>query len=75
VQCEAEETAEHLAYNKTLAYFGGLSYEGHVASNRPLVGAFAKLRNATISFVKSFRPSVCLSLGPHGTTPLPLDGI
>jgi len=31
------------------------------------LGAFAKLRRATISFVMSFRPS-------HGTTGLPLDG-
>ena len=30
----------------------------------------AKLRKATISFVRSVRPSVC----PHGTTRLPLDG-
>ena len=38
-----------------------------------LLGAFAKLRKATISFVMSvrlfFSPSVC----PHGTTRLPLD--
>jgi hypothetical protein len=30
------------------------------------VGAFTKLRKATISFVVSLRP--------HGTAPLPLDG-
>jgi hypothetical protein len=35
-----------------------------------LLGAFAKSRKATISFVMS----VCLSVCPHGTTPLPLDG-
>ena len=34
------------------------------------LGAFAKLRKATISFVMS----VCLSVRPHGTTRLPLDG-
>jgi hypothetical protein len=33
------------------------------------LGAFAKLRKATISFVMSICPSVC----PHGTTWLPLD--
>jgi hypothetical protein len=35
-----------------------------------LVGAFAKSRIATVSFVMSVRLSVC----PHGTTRLPLDG-
>ena len=35
------------------------------------LGAFAKLRKATISFVMSVRPSVC----PIGTTWVPLDGI
>ena len=33
-------------------------------------GAFAKLQKATITFVMS----VCLSVCPHGTTRLPLDG-
>jgi hypothetical protein len=33
------------------------------------LGAFAKLRKATISFVMSVRPSFC----PHGTTRLPMD--
>jgi len=37
----------------------------------PFLGAFAKLRTATISFVMS----VCLSGRPHGTTRLPLDGL
>jgi hypothetical protein len=37
---------------------------------RALLSAFAKLRKATISFVIS----VCLSVSPHGTTGLPLDG-
>ena len=32
----------------------------------PVLGAFAKLRLATISFVRS--------VGPYGTTRLPLDG-
>ena len=36
----------------------------------PVLGAFAKLREATISFVISVRLFVC----PHGTTRLPLDG-
>ena len=34
------------------------------------LGAFAKVRIATTSFVMSVRPSVC----PHGTALLPLDG-
>ena len=34
------------------------------------VGAFAKLRKATVSFVMHVRPSV----RPQGTTVLPLDG-
>ena len=36
-----------------------------------MLGAFAKLRRATVSFVMSVRLSVC----PHGTTRLPLDGL
>jgi hypothetical protein len=35
-----------------------------------LLGTFAKLRIATISFVMS----VCPSVRPHGTAWLPLDG-
>jgi hypothetical protein len=35
-----------------------------------LLGAFAKLREATVSFVMS----VCLSVRSYGTTRLPLDG-
>lgn len=35
-----------------------------------LLGAYAKLRKATISFFMSDRPSVC----PHGTYRFPLDG-
>ena len=35
-----------------------------------ILGVFAKLRKATISFVMSVR----LSFRPHGTTRLPLDG-
>jgi hypothetical protein len=38
--------------------------------DRLLLGAFAKLRKATINFVMSVRLFVC----PHGTTRLPLDG-
>jgi len=34
------------------------------------LGAWAKLRKATISFVMSAHPSV----RPHGTTRVPLDG-
>jgi len=36
----------------------------------PILGAFSKFRKATISFVMSVR----LSVRPHGTTRLPLDG-
>jgi hypothetical protein len=36
-----------------------------------LLGVFAKLRKTAISFVMSDRLSVC----PHGTTQLPLDGL
>ena len=36
----------------------------------PVLGAFAKLRKATISFVMSVR----LPVRRHGTTRLPLDG-
>ena len=36
----------------------------------PFLGAFAKLRTATNDVVMSF----CLSVCPHGTTRLPLDG-
>jgi hypothetical protein len=35
-----------------------------------LLGAFAKLHKTTVSIVMS----VCLIVGPHGTTRLPLDG-
>jgi hypothetical protein len=35
------------------------------------LGAFAKLRKATIIFVMSVRPSVC----PQRTSRLPLDGL
>jgi len=37
------------------------------------LGAFSKLRRATISFVISVRLSVCLSVHPHETTRLPMD--
>jgi hypothetical protein len=41
-----------------------------------VIGAFAKLRKATISFViLDFKLHyVCPSARPHGTTRLPLDG-
>jgi hypothetical protein len=35
------------------------------------LAAFAKLRKATISFVMSVHPGVCLSFRPHGKTLLP----
>jgi hypothetical protein len=35
-----------------------------------ILGALAKLRKTTISFIMLVHPSVC----PHGTTLLPLDG-
>jgi len=44
-----------------------------------ILGAFAKLRKATISFVMSvcppIPPSVRPSICPHGTTRLPLEGV
>jgi hypothetical protein len=40
---------------------------------KPL-GAFAKLRKVTVSFVMFVCSSVCLSVYPDGTTRLPLDG-
>ena len=39
-------------------------------TRQTFTGAFVKLRKATISFVMS----VCLSVCPHGTTHIPLDG-
>jgi len=39
-----------------------------------VLDAIAKLRKATVSFIMSVRPSVCLSSRLHGTTRLPLDG-
>ena len=46
-------------------------------SPNQFLGTFAKLRKATVSFVVSVHPSVCLSVRltyvrPHGTTWLPL---
>ena len=38
------------------------------------LGAFAKLRKATISFVMFVRLSACLSILPHWTTQCALDG-
>jgi hypothetical protein len=38
-------------------------------------GAFAKLRRANISFVISVCPSAGMSVRPHRTTWLPLDGL
>jgi hypothetical protein len=54
-------------------YLSGLYLYGNDQIYRvgEFLGAFAKLRKATISFVMSVRPSVC----PNGTTRLPLDGV
>jgi len=47
--------------------------------NCAFLGAFAKLRKATISFIMfvrpSVRPSVCVPVRSYGTTRLPLDGL
>jgi len=58
------------------SYFRQKSYDSwkQVWNRTHFLSAFAKLRKATISFVMSLRPSVCLSVCPHGTTRLPLDG-
>jgi len=37
---------------------------------KQVVGAFAKLLKATVSFVMFVRLAVC----PHGTTQIPMDG-
>ena len=42
--------------------------------NSIFLGPFAKLRKSTIGFM-SFRLSVRLSIRPHGTARLPLDGL
>ena len=42
---------------------------------RLILRRFPKLRRATISFVMSVCPYVCVSVRPHGTTHLPLDGV
>ena len=52
--------------------FGGT---GHVNSflntmGKLFLGAFARLRKTSVSFIMS----VCSSVRPHGTTRLPLDG-
>jgi len=39
-----------------------------------ILGAFAKLRKATVSFVVFIRSSVCPSICPHATIRLPEDG-
>jgi len=50
-----------------------LSTNPHPNSLRLILGAFAKLREATIRFVMFVSLSVCLSVRPHGTTRLPLN--
>jgi hypothetical protein len=44
--------------------------ESYIKKTQPYLGAFAKMRKATMDFVMSVRPSVC----PHATTPLRRDG-
>ena len=53
------------------------AYESDMGSHQSdtfFLGAFAKLRKATISIVMSVSPSVCTSVRPQGTTRLSLDG-
>jgi len=38
------------------------------------LGVFANLQKATANFVMVARESVCLSVRPHATTQLPLEG-
>jgi hypothetical protein len=47
-----------------------LAADLHYSSTAPFLGASAKSRKATVSFVMS----VCMSVCTQGTTPLPLDG-
>jgi hypothetical protein len=51
-----------------------LLFEDLVRVHSWFLGAFAKLRKATTSFVMTVRPCVHPSGGPHGTTWLSLDG-
>jgi hypothetical protein len=44
--------------------------ESNIFYNREFLGAFTKLRKATVGFAISVR----LSVHPHGTTRLPMDG-
>jgi hypothetical protein len=41
--------------------------------NLKLLGAFAKLRKATITFIMSVRPSACNKLDPTGRTVVKFD--
>jgi hypothetical protein len=49
-------------------------YEVAGVDQKQVLGAFAKLRKATINFVMTVRLSVPPSLRPHGTTRFILDG-
>jgi hypothetical protein len=53
-----------LNINKVTTTYWSVSFQ--------ILTAFA-VQKATISCVMSVRPSVCLSVRPHGTTRLPLD--
>ena len=57
-------------HNFIINYYSQLKQEKSAFTVRMFLGAFEKLRKATISFVMTVRPSVC----PHGPTRLRLDG-
>jgi len=69
-----------LPFNKYKVSYNHAEFQLNVHSHTfdTLLGAFSKLRKATINFVMtvspSVRPSVRPSVSPHGTTRLPLDG-
>jgi hypothetical protein len=63
----SEETAKHLLYCINLYVTKCVCFW---EAETEILGAFEKLRKATISFVVSLCPSV----RPHETTRLPLDG-
>jgi hypothetical protein len=69
VLCSSKETARGMGEGQR----GSVKERSHMYSVCFLfctfVDALAKLRNATVNFVRSVRPSVC----QHGTTRLPLD--
>jgi len=53
-----------------ISQFGISQTDGRTGKHTSILGAFVKLRRATISFVMSIR----LSVRPHGTTRYQLDG-